>query len=416
MKVWLVNQYALTPSQSGGTRHYDIAKGLVRRGHQVTVWASSRHYGTGREVREHVQNQPIIEEFDGITWVWLKSSEYRGNGIKRGINMVSFFFSFLQAAIGLIPRLGKPDILVGSSVHPFAPLATLLLGRIWGVPAVTEIRDLWPGSLIEAGVSRLHPAVVVFGLVEKILYRFSDGIISVLPQAHDVYLQGGARRDRIFVVPNGTDLELVEAAPRPLHEPFRAAYLGAFGHHNHLSTVIEAAKILQASDSPIELSLIGSGPERDELARLIDEQQLTNIHIQTPVPKNQVSATLQQFDVLIFHLMRNSIFRFGISPNKLFDYLGSGRPVLFACESANDPVAEAQAGQSLPPQDPQAMAQGLLDLAALDPTERTNLGQNGQQFVRSHHTIEALAEKFEKALQTCLPGSKRLTAEEGNTR
>lgn len=403
MKIWLVNQYALVPSQSGGTRHYDIAKELARRGHEVTVWASSRHYGTGREAREHDQNRPVLEEFDGLRWVWLKTSEYQGNGLKRGLNMASFFFSFLKAAVTLAPKIGKPDILIGSSVHPFAPLATLLLGRLWRLPAVTEIRDLWPGSLIEAGVSRFHPAVIVFGLIEKILYRYSDAIISVLPRAQDVYRQGGTPTDRIFVVPNGTDLDIVDPSPRLDSSVFRAAYLGAFGHHNHLSTVIEAAEILQKSASPIELVLIGSGPARDELARLISDKSLSNIRIEAPIPKSQVSSTLQEFDALVFHLMRNSIFRFGISPNKLFDYLGSGRPVLFACESANDPVAEANAGLSVPPEDPQSMAEALQRLSALEPSERLTMGRNGQHYVRSHHTIEALAGKFEKVLLACLP-------------
>lgn len=404
MKIWIVNQYALIPSQSGGTRHHDIAKELASRGHEVVVWASSRHYQTGQEAKQHKDHQPVIEKFSGLTWVWLKTSQYQGNGPKRGLNMLSFFVSFLRAAFSLRPQLAKPDILVGSSVHPFAPLATLLLGRLWKIPSVTEIRDLWPGSLVEAGVPKLHPAVIIFSLVERLLYRYSDGLISVLPDAHDVYRQGGMRPDRIFVVPNGTDLDILEPASRPERAPFKAAYLGTFGHHNHLRTLLEAAEILHPQHPQIEISLIGSGPERQQLEELIAIKRLTNVHLLSPIAKSEVSTTLQQFDVLIFHLMKNRIFRYGISPNKLFDYLSSGRPVLFACESANNPVAQAGAGLSVPPEDPQAMADALVSLSLLDPLERLEMGRQGQHYVRSHHTIEALSSKFEKALQICLQG------------
>ena len=402
MKIWIVNQYALVPSQSGGTRHHDIAKELAQRGHEVVVWASSRHYQTGREARQHQGWQPVAEEFSGLTWVWLKTSEYHGNGPRRALNMLSFFFSFLIAARSMSSHLAKPDILVGSSVHPFAPLATLLLGRLWKIPSVTEIRDLWPGSLVEAGVPKFHPAVLLFSLVEKLLYRYSDGLISVLPEAHDVYRQGGMRSERIFVVPNGTDLDILEPAPRPEQAPFKAAYLGTFGHHNHLQTLIEAAEILHHQHPQIEISLIGSGPERKRLEELISVKGLTNVHLLSPIAKSEVGTTLQGFDALIFHLMKNRIFRYGISPNKLFDYLSSGRPVLFACQSANNPVAQAKAGLTVPPEDPQAMANALVFLSLLDPRERTEMGRRGQGYVRSHHTIEALSSKFEEALRICL--------------
>ncbi len=402
MKVWLVNQYALTPSYSGGTRHYDLGRELAKRGHQVTIWATSRHHGTGQEMREHSGSSPVIEDIDGLTWVWLKTSPYRGNGLQRGLNMLSFAFSFLRAALSQTRhRVERPDLLVGSSVHLLAPLATLLLGRLWSLPVATEIRDLWPGTLIDAGMSAKHPAIIGFALIERILYKYSDSLISVLPKAQDHYMSLGARDDKIFVVPNGTALELADPGPRD--GPFRLAYLGTLGHHNHLTTVIEAAEILTQEAPEIRIALIGAGPERDTLSGLIEEKGLANISVEQPVPKDQISRVFSEVDALIFHLLKTPIFRFGISPNKIFDYLASGRPIVFACEAANNPVAEAEAGISVPPEDPRSLAQGILALAALTQEERRRLGRNGQDFVRRHHSIIALADRFEEALCRTLP-------------
>lgn len=396
MKVWLVNHYAYPPTQAGGTRHYDIGTRLAQKGHQVTIWSTSRSHASGQEMKRHRGLSPVVEEFDGITWVWLKTSPYKSNGISRGLNMLSFAFSFWLAAL----RQPRPDVLVGSSVHPFAPVATLVLGKLWGVKAVTEIRDLWPSSLVDAGMPANSPIVTMFSLIEKLLYRQSDALISVLPNAFSRYTSLGAKLENIFVVPNGTGLALEERAARTGAKRF--AYLGSLGYNNKLSTLVEAAEILARKDSEISLSIIGDGPERAELVALIDAKGLSNIKVEPPIPKQELGRVFDCFDGFVVHSLKLPVHQFGISFNKLFDYMAGGRPVVFAAVAANNAVEEAGCGLSIEPEDPEAMAAAILELSSKSPQELLAMGKRGQDYIREHHTVQALADKFESALYQVL--------------
>lgn len=397
MNVWLVNQYAVLPEQGGGTRHFDIARSLTQRGHRVTVWATSRNHGTGDEVRTHQGVQPVLEEAEGVRWVWLRTTPYFGNGLRRVVNMASFFINFIFWALRLGGKtLEKPDLIVGSSVHPFTPCAAWLVSKVWGLPTITEIRDIWPAALIDLGVPKNHPGILLFGAIERFLYRYSDTIITLLPESPAHIVDKGGSLERIHWVPNGTDLPILPAESK--EGRFRALYLGTLGDGYALENVVEAGALLEKAQCPVEIVLQGRGPARERLQEMIEEMGLQQVRILPAIPKTEVGQTLKKADVLIFHLPPSPAFRWGISSNKLFDYLGSGRPVVFCCEAANNPVKEADAGVTVPPLSPKQLAEALERMRSLSPEERLAMGRKGQEYIRQHHTIEALAGRFEEAL------------------
>lgn len=408
LNVWLVNQHAVQPSQGGGTRHFDIARALKERGHRVTVWASSRNHGTGQEVRDHRGFEPVVEEVDGVTWVWVRTTPYFGNGVKRVINMLSFFVVFLYSALlSTRGRLSKPDVIVGSSVHPLAPCATWVLSKLWGLPPVTEIRDIWPAALVDLGVPKYHPIIIVFSLIERFLYKFSTSVVTLLPTSPAHIAALGCPREHIFWVPNGTDLPLLPAEPRE-SEVLTARYLGTLGDGYALENVVEAGAILEKQGAPVEILLQGRGPAEKRLRQMVEQLGLQRVRILPAIPKTEVSQTLRSSDALIFHLPPSPAYRWGISSNKLFDYLGSGRPVLFCCQAANNPVEESGAGFTVPPMNPEKLAEALIEVQKLSAEERLKMGREGQRFIRENHTIEALAIRFEEALQdTVRRGSSR---------
>lgn len=400
MDIWWVNHHALLPTQGGGTRHFDISRELVARGHRVTVWASSRNHGTGQEDREHQGWQPVIEEIEGVRWVWLKTTPYFGNGIRRALNQLCFAFVFLWAAGKLGRQWSKPEVIVGSSVHPVAAFVSWVLARWWGLTSITEIRDIWPEALLAVGIPRYHPGVLFYHVLVKTLYRCTDAIITLLPTSIEHFVSHGCPRENIYWVPNGTAMELKERSP--LNQPFRAMYLGTFGVGYALETLIQAAAILEEREAGINLVLKGQGPYRPVLEELIEDLKLSSITLEEAIPKTEVPAALAACDALIFHLPPSPVFQWGISSNKLFDYMASGRPVIFACVAANNPVEEANSGLTIAPEEPEQLAESLIQLAQLTEEERLTMGRRGQQFIRENHTIRELAHRFETAVSETL--------------
>ena len=176
-----------------------------------------------------------------------------------------------------------------------------------------------------------------------------------------------------------------------------AAYAGAHGVANDLDTLIDAAALMR--EQPVTWLLIGSGPEKAALARRARELNLDHVVLLDPVPKAAIPTLLRAMDLLYLGLRREPLFRFGISPNKLMDYMMAGRPVLCAIAAGNDPVGEAGCGLTVAPGDAAAVAQAASQLSRLTPEARGAMGRRGQEYVRSHHTYPVLARRFIEAIQ-----------------
>jgi glycosyltransferase involved in cell wall biosynthesis len=173
-------------------------------------------------------------------------------------------------------------------------------------------------------------------------------------------------------------------------------YAGSHGLPNALDTLLDAARELRAE--PLQFVLVGDGHEKARLARRVADEQLTNVTLLPPVPKAQIPALLAGFDIAYIGWQRVPIYRFGIAPNKLMDYMMAGRAVLHSVEAGNDPVAEAGCGVTVAPQDSVAVANGLLKMLQLAPTARAVMGQRGRAHVLARHTYPVLAKRFLDAL------------------
>ena len=169
-------------------------------------------------------------------------------------------------------------------------------------------------------------------------------------------------------------------------------YAGSMGLPNALDTLLDAAALLR--DAAIRFVLVGDGHERARLAERVRAEGLGRVTMLAPIPKLQVPALLAGVDIAYIGWQRVPIYRFGIAPNKLMDYMMAGRAVLHSVEAGNDPVAEAGCGVSVPPEDAAAVARGLRELAARSPAERAAMGERGRAFVQARHTYPVLARRF----------------------
>ena len=164
------------------------------------------------------------------------------------------------------------------------------------------------------------------------------------------------------------------------------------GATNAVDVLHDPAKLLK--DKPMSFVLVGGGHLREKLEARVRDEGLTNVAMFPPIPKAQIPSLLKDFDIAYIGWQRTPIYRFGIAPNKLMDYMMAKRPVLHSVEAGNDPVAEAGAGLTVAPQDAKAVADGLLRLAAVPAAEREAMGERGREFVLANHTYPVLAQRF----------------------
>lgn len=404
MRVWLINHYALPPSEPGGTRHYTLARQLIRNGHEVTIIASSFNHVTGKQMGCSYGKRLIYKEFGGVPFLILRVPEYHNN-IARLWNM--FVFAF-KVWLGLGTKtMRKPDVVIGSSLTLFAAFASERLARRLDIPFVLEIRDLWPQTLIDMGMSPYHPAVIGFGIIERYLYRNANQIVTLLPNASEHMVTRGARSSDITWIPNGVDLELMPLPQIPtLHKVFLIMYTGSHGLSDALDSILDAARILN-DEAPGRFCFrfIGDGPNKFELRNKAETENLANVVFDKPVPKEQVFSTLQEADAFVITAKKTDLYRYGISPNKLHEYMAAARPTIFAANSHNNPIAEAAAGITVAPEDPEAIVAAIKTLANLTSDQRWEMGLRGRRYIEARHDLAELAGRLEAVLRSTLTPS-----------
>lgn len=406
--MWIFNHYAVTPDMSAGTRHYDFAKGLAGRGYKTTIFASSFLWGQRRELKLGKNEKHKVENFDGLNFVWVKTFPYQKNDWRRIVNMVSYMnraYWLGRKIAGEACGIEKPDVIIGSSVHLFAVYTAYLLSKRYKVPFIMEVRDLWPQTLIDMGVSKWHPFIILLRKLEKYLYKRADKIITVLGGA-DKYIESlGIKFNGTALVPNGVDLEGFNIKEtnfknqKPLDSGFTVIYAGAIGKANNLDVVIKAAEILYKGHPDIKFLFIGDGQEKTRLSRIVKEKHLNNVKFKAPVPRREIGGVLANADGLLFNLEDSPVFKYGISSNKLFDYLASGKPVIFSCNAANNPVEEAKAGITVSPNNPEKLASSILKLYHMPKKQKEEMGKRGREYVEKYHSIPVLVDKLEEVIK-----------------
>ncbi|MEV0977932.1 glycosyltransferase family 4 protein [Streptomyces sp. NPDC049915] len=416
MRIWIFNHYAAPPDCAAGTRHYELGRVLAAQGHEVTVFASSFSHFSRREERLAPGEKVATRTIDGVRFLWVRTPPYTGNGYHRVRNMTHYAARVLWAQ----RSLDRPDVIVGSSVHLAAVFAAWLAARGRRTRFVVEVRDLWPQTLIDMGALRANglPARLL-RLAESFCCRRASAVICLLPGA-SAYLEArGVPAGKIHYVPNG-----IADFPRPM-EPgqpadpntadsghgvadlidrirsFRkdgfltAGYIGSHGPANGVATLVAAAAELRAAGHPrVAVVMVGDGQEKAACQRLARRHGLDNVLFWPPVPKQAVPDVLAELDVTLFCLRDVAVFKYGLSSNKLFDYLASGKPLVFASNAPGGPVRESGGGVCVPAESPADMAGALAGLASMSETEREQMGERGRRWVYRHHGMTALAGAF----------------------
>jgi len=408
MRILLINHYAGSPQHGMEFRPYFMAREWIKAGHQVRIVAASESHVRSKDIE--IDGSISRERIDDIEYLWLKTPPYQGNGVARAINIFTFVWQLYRHADRILENFDT-DAVIASSTYPLDIHPARRLAKKADARLIWEVHDLWPLSPIElSGMSPWHPFILLMQHAENRACRISDKVVSMLPHTDQHLVRHGMSRDKFVYVPNGIhadawdidETQLPTAHTKAL-DALRASgdmlvgYTGAHGLANALHHLIRAAQMTR--DLPISYVLVGHGPEKEALQAEARELGLDKIHFLGSVPKTAIPTLLDKLDLLYIGLQRQSLFRFGISPNKLMDYMMAGKPVIQAIKAGNDLVTECGCGLTITPEAPDAIADAVRQLHAMDPAEREKMGANGRRYVSTQHDYPTLADKFLEALK-----------------
>ena len=405
---WIINQYASTPETGIGGRHYYLAKELAEQGHNVYVIAASYTHLLHKPPKMHEEFR--VDNVAGFKFVWISMPNYRDAHDKRRIlNWFKFTWKLRK-----LPKIitEKPHAILASSPAPFLFFGAQYLAENLHAKLAFEVRDIWPLTLIElGGYSPKHPFILFMQWVEDKAYRDSDVVLSNLPHAVDHMLKRGMPLHKFTWIPNGFDeaewrncpkneisseIDLVFFDARSKGK-FVAIYTGSHGSANSLDNFLDAAKILINED--IIFLLVGDGREKKRLLQRVKEESLNNTFLFPVIEKSKIPSLLNKADVAYLGAPSSSIYKFGVSPNKMFDYMMAKLPIVYAIDSGNDPVGDAGCGIKVPSENSAELAKAILACKSMAHEDLTKMGENGRLFAIHNHSYKQLAQKVFEVLK-----------------
>lgn len=368
VKVLYFHQHFVTPKGAGAIRSYAMARKLTERGHSVTMVCGSAQGGTTGLTGEFIKGQRrgLV---DGIDVLELNLGYSNSDGFAKRIKtFLGFAFRSVKVAM-----TEKYDLVFATTTPLTAGIPGIMARWLRGKPFVFEVRDLWPELPKAMGVIRNPVLLWAMGVLEWASYRSAHRVVGLSPGIVEGIRKRGVSADRITIIPNGCDLDIFAT---DVVEPWRpeevadtdlmAIFAGTHGMANGLDTVMDtAAELKRRGRSDIKLLLIGNGKLKPTLQERAGREGLDNVIFHDPVIKTRLAGLMQSTDVGMQILANVPAFYYGTSPNKFFDYIAAGLPVL-----NNYPgwlagmIEKEQCGYAVPPADPSAFADALESAAA----------------------------------------------------
>jgi glycosyltransferase involved in cell wall biosynthesis len=403
VRIIYFHQYFGTPQGAGGTRSYELSRALIEAGHDVTmVCASADRSAIGLDIPFHRGRRRGL--VDGIDVIEFDLSYSNSDSIARRTWKFARF-----AARAVAVALREPyDLAFATSTPLTAGIPGIFAKLVRRKPFVFEVRDLWP-ELPRAMGMRNPLLLGAMSLLERASYAAADRVIGLAPGIVDGIARTGKPREAIALVPNGCDFELFGSVA-PVHpaelfpdriarEDFVAIFAGAHGVANGLDAVVDGAAALERRGRrDIKLLLVGRGSEKQRLQARATALGLSNLVFAEPVPKTTVAALIKGSGAGLQILANIPAFYEGTSPNKFFDYLAAGRPIVINYPGwlARE-VEQEGCGIAVPPGDPDAFAEALVALCSdRDAAER--MGIASAELGRKAYDRQELAGRFEQVL------------------
>lgn len=358
--IWIFNHYIIPPFVESGHRHCNFAKYLSRKGYNVSLFFSSKlHNIDNNLIKDNCKYRIIYSE--KARYIAIRTRSYKDNGRQRFLNIFDYFIGLLKTTNNISKLYGIPDIIYSSSVHPLTCVAGILIAKRYKAKSIVEIRDLWPESLVAYGlINRYNPILKLFYLGEKWIYRKADKLIFTIEGGIDYIKEKKWETNidisKIHNINNGVDLEEFNYNKENISMDdidlnnkriFKVVYTGSIRKTNNIQILVNTAKKLQDNGyDKVKFIVYGDGDYRECLKKYAKDNGINNIIFKGRVNKQYIPFILSKCDLNILDLYHDELFRFGVSPNKLFDYFASGKPIL-SIECGYDLIKKYQCGVTM---------------------------------------------------------------------
>lgn len=395
MHLLLIHEIFTTPDEGGGTRHYELAKYLIQYGHKVSVIASDVDYLSGKKRMKKSEIKEGIEIIYASTFSSVHKSFFT-----RGLAFLYFSFSSFFEAL----KVHHFDIVIGTSPPLFQAITSLVIAKFKRKKFVYEVRDLWIDFANELGVVRNEFILKLLKKLENLLYREADLIIINSPGFLS-YIPTFIPKEKVILIPNGVDTEFFSNSVEKdkelslrlgLSDKFVVMYTGNLGIANDLDTILETANLLK-DVRDIRFVLVGGGIRKDEIKKRIDIEGIENVILLEPVSKREIPKVISLADVCLATIKNTPLLQI-VYPNKVFDYMASGKPTIVTISGViKDVIEESNGGVYVPPGSPEKLKEAILyyysnkELVVLH-------GRNAKSYVKEHFERKVIAKQLEIAL------------------
>ncbi|MDN4495146.1 glycosyltransferase family 4 protein [Ureibacillus aquaedulcis] len=406
--IWFISHGTMPPHMEVRMRTHNLSKYLVKKGYRVEVFSVSTIHNTNKNLIDNKGTLYIEEEYDGVLYNFVRTSNYTGNGLKRIFNMLQFPLRLYKVSR---KKKIKPDVIVCNPQSIFAIIPYFISKNV-NSKFISEVRDLWPESVVAYKLaSKNNPIIKLLYVFEKWIYKKAGSIIFTMEGGKDYVLDKGWGKEidisKIHHINNGVDLEMFNYNKEnfrindsDLENPntFKVVYAGSIRLANNVKKIIDAAQVIKEQGyQNIKFLIYGEGSDREYLMKYCDENRIDNVIFKGFIEKNKIPFILSKGDLNIMHFGQNSLKKYGISLNKMFEYFASGRPTLSDCEVGYDLIKKYNCGLVVDNANSEKLAEAIIAFNNI-PAEKYEAFCNNALKAAKDYDFKILTEKLEKLL------------------
>lgn len=391
MNIWIFNAYNMPLKYGHLNRSFYFEKFLTKKAIDVKVFVNSCLHNGSKNI---VDTEGLFKTEGNC--VFVKTDKYKGNGFGRIKSMFQYYFDLFKIS----DEFERPDVIIGSSVHPLACVAAIKLSKKYKCKNIVEIRDLWPETLVSYGIiGKNNPITKILYKLEKWIYKKADKIIFTMEGGKNYIVEKGWDKDsggpvdinKIYHINNGVDLEVfdynkenykIDDEDLKNKDIFKVVYTGSIRFANNLGVLVKVAERLKEQGyNKIKLLIWGKGDRLESLRQEVKDKKLDNIVFKGYVEKKYVPYIVSDSDVNILHGDSNfwNVARFGVSLNKLFDYLAGGKPILSSIVCNYDVVSQNKAGITIKKQTVENIADEIIKFYNMPKDEYEEMCKNARK-------------------------------------
>jgi len=388
--VWIWNHYATNMFFDQAGRHYWLAENLIKEGYKPTIFCASTNHFSDNHIDTKGQKFST-DSVNDIPFVFVNTPEYKGNGKKRVMNMISFYRGLFKTARMYAELNGKPDVIVASSVHPLTLVAGIKIAKKFHIPCICEVRDLWPESIVAYGSLKRNSMIAkLLYQGEKWIYKKADSVIMTWEGGRQyISNQGWGEQVDLSKVKHISNGVIIDSFDRNSKENKiddddlndknykNLVYAGSIRKVNNLGLLLDAAKLVQDKNQQIRFLIYGSGDEKEMLENRCKEEKINNVVFKGRVEKKMIPSILKKSYANILHNSSTSLDKYGQSQNKFFEYLAAGRCVIQTYTTGYSVLEKFNCGLSAVKQHPEEIAEIILE-ACKDNEKAEQMGENAR--------------------------------------